>query len=44
MKHAEEADLGTEMSGIAGDFKKSFCTGTEQQTIDDFFVLQSQVS
>ena len=39
MQHAEEADLGTEMSGIAGDFEKCFCTGPEQQTIDDLFVL-----
>ena len=29
MEHAEEADLGTEVSGIAGDLKKSFCAGTE---------------
>ena len=42
MEHAEEADVGSEMSGVAGDFQKSFCTGTEQQTIDDFLVLQSQ--
>jgi hypothetical protein len=39
MQHAEEADLGTEMSGIAGDFEKCFCTGPEQQTIEDLGVL-----
>jgi hypothetical protein len=42
MQHAEEADFGSEASGIAGDFEKSFCTGPEQQIIDDVFVLQSQ--
>jgi hypothetical protein len=30
MQHAEEADLGTEMAGIAGDFEQCFCTGPEQ--------------
>ena len=39
MEHTEEADLGAEMSGIAGDFEKSFCTGTEQQIVDDLFIL-----
>jgi hypothetical protein len=29
MQHTEEADLGPETSGIAGDFEKRFCTGTE---------------
>jgi hypothetical protein len=41
VEHTEEADLGPEMSGIAGDFQKSFCTGAEQQIIDDLFILQS---
>jgi hypothetical protein len=41
VEHTEEANLGPEMSGIAGDFEKSFCTGTEQQIIDDLFILQS---
>jgi hypothetical protein len=41
MQHAEEADLGCETSGMAGDFEKGFCAGTEQQIIDDLFVLQS---
>ena len=39
MLHAEEADLSTEMSGIAGDFQKCFGTGPEQQIIDDLGVL-----
>ncbi len=42
MQHAEETDLGAEMSGVASDFEKSFSTGAKQQTIDHFFVLQSQ--
>src|SRR5207248_11421940 len=42
VQHAEEADLSSEMGGIASDFKKSFCAGTKQQTIDYFFVLPSQ--
>ena len=44
VKHAKEADLGPEMSGGASDLKKSFCAGTKQQTIDQFFVLQGQRS
>src|SRR5271167_2051391 len=39
VKHAKEADLSPEMSGVASDFQKSFCTGTKQQTIDQFLVL-----
>jgi hypothetical protein len=41
MKHAEEADLGAKMSGVARDFQECFCAGTKQQIIDHFFVLQS---
>ncbi len=44
MEHAEETDLGAEMSGVASDFEKSFGAGPKQQTIDDFLVLQSQRS
>src|SRR5258708_16807741 len=44
MEHAEEADLSPEMSGVASDFEKRFRAGTKQQTIDHFFVLQSQRS
>ena len=29
VQHTEEADLGPETSGIAGDLEKRFCTGTE---------------
>src|SRR5271167_2317034 len=42
VQHTEEADFGPQMSGIAGDFEKSFCTGPEQQIVNDFLVLQSQ--
>jgi hypothetical protein len=40
VQHAEEADLGPEMSGIAGDLEKRFCTGTEQEIVDDLLVPQ----
>ena len=41
VQHTEEADFGPQMSGIAGDFEQCFCTGSEQQIVDDFLVLQS---
>ena len=41
VEHAEEADLGPEMSGIAGDFEKGFCTAAEQQIIDNLFIVRS---
>ena len=44
MQHGEEADFRAEMSRIASDFEKCFCTGAEQQIVDDFLVLQSQWS
>src|ERR1700726_1473582 len=44
MEHAEEADLGTEMGGIARDLQQGFGAGPEQQTIDEFSVLESQHS
>ena len=42
MEHAEEADFGAEMAGIAGDFEQGLGAGTEQQAIDDLLVLQGQ--
>src|ERR1022692_1063253 len=42
MQHGEEADFRAEVFRIASDFEKCFCTGAEQQTVDDFLVLQSQ--
>src|ERR1700720_735283 len=42
MQHAEEADLRTEMLGIARDFQKGFRTGAKQEIVDDLLVLQDQ--
>src|SRR5271169_2728705 len=42
MQHGEEADFRAEVPRIASDFEKCFCTGAEQQIVDDFLVLQSQ--
>jgi hypothetical protein len=42
VQHAEETDLCAEMSGIASDFEERFRTGSEQEIVDDLFVLQSQ--
>jgi len=44
VEHTEEADLGSEMSGVTRYFPERFGAGTKQQTIDHFFVLQSQRS
>src|ERR1700682_2449374 len=42
VQHAEEADLCTEMLGIASDFEKRFRTGAQQKIVDDLLVLQRQ--
>ena len=42
MQHGEEADFCAEVFRIASDFEKCFGAGAEQQTVDDFLVLQSQ--
>ena len=39
MEHAEEADLGTEMAGIASDFKQGLSAGVEEQVVDEPLVL-----
>jgi hypothetical protein len=44
VQHGEEADFRAEVFRIASDFEKCFCTGAEQQIVDDFLVLQSQWS
>src|SRR5258706_3457217 len=44
MQHGEEADFRAEVFRISSDFEKCFCTGAEQQIVDDFLVLQSQWS
>ena len=42
MQHAEEADLGPEMSRRASDFEQGFSTGTEQQAVEELLVLQGE--
>src|SRR5258707_5294515 len=44
MQHAEEANLCTEVLRITSHFEKSFRTGTEQEIVEDFLVLQNQGS
>src|ERR1700676_1778610 len=44
VQHGEEADFRAEVFRIASDFEKCFCTGAEQQIVDDSLVLQSQWS
>ena len=44
MEHAEEADLGAEVAGIAGDLQQGFGAGVKQQVVDQPFVLQGQRS
>ena len=40
MEHAEEADLGSEMGGVASHFEQRFGAGPKQQTVDGFLVLE----
>jgi hypothetical protein len=42
MEHAEEADFGAQMAGVARHFEQGFGTGPEQQTVDHLLVLQGQ--
>src|SRR5580700_1147748 len=42
MEHAEEADLGSKMPGIASDLQQSCSTGVKQQVVDQPLVLQCQ--
>ena len=44
VEHAEEADLGSEMPWVAGDFKQTLSTGMEEQVVDESFVLQGKRS
>src|SRR5262250_160440 len=44
MEHAEEADLGSQMGGIARDLQQGFGADPEQQSVDEFPVLESQRS
>ena len=42
VEHAEEADLGTEVSRIAGDFEQSLSARAKEQVVDQPFVLQCE--
>ena len=42
VEHAEEANLGAQMPGMASDFEQSLSAGTEQQIVEDLLVLQRQ--
>ena len=42
MEHAEEADFGAQMAGIASDFEQGLGAGPEQEIINDFLVLQGK--
>jgi len=42
VEHAEEADLGTEMPWIAGDFKQGLSARVKEQVIDESLVLQGE--
>jgi hypothetical protein len=42
VQHAEEANFCAKMLGIASDFEKCFCTGSEQEIVDDLLILKSQ--
>src|SRR5216684_3230210 len=44
MEHAEEADLGAKVPGIAGDLPQSCSTGVKQQVVDQPFILQCERS
>src|SRR5262249_3072830 len=44
MEHAEEADLGSKMPGIASDLQQSCSTGVKQQVEDQPFILQCERS
>jgi len=42
VQHAEEANFCAKMLGIAGNFEQCFCTGSEQEIVDDLLILKSQ--
>ena len=44
MEHAEEADLGTQVTRIAGDLQEGLRAGAKQQVVDHPLVLQCQRS
>jgi|SRR5437660_286306 len=44
MEHTEEADLGSNVPGIAGDLQQGFGAGAKQQVVDQTLVLQCERS
>src|SRR5882724_3924337 len=44
VEHAEEADLGAEVTRIAGKFEQRRCTSSEQQIVKQPFILQCERS
>ena len=42
VEHAEEADLGTEVSRIAGDLKQGLSARVKEQVVDEPLVLQRE--
>jgi hypothetical protein len=42
MEHAEEADLGAEVPGIASDLERGRGAGVEQQVINQPLILQGK--
>ena len=42
VQHTEEADLCAEQSRVACHLEKCFGTGTEQEIVEDTFILQNQ--
>src|SRR6266481_9659557 len=41
VQHAEEANFCAKMLGIAGNFEQCFCTGSEQEIVDELLILKS---
>src|SRR6266478_4735942 len=41
VQHAEEANFCAKMFGIAGNFEQCFCTGSEQEIVDELLILKS---
>lgn len=44
MEHAEEADVGAEMTWITGDLQQGMGAGLQQKIVDQSFVLQCEWS
>ena len=41
VEHAEEADLGAEVTRVAGDLEQGFATGAKQKVVEQAFVLRA---